>query len=85
MTHTWLVFETKQAADAAQQKISDNIGCPIQNGGYVMEKWARVLPSTDDKWAFLKPEDEYMTDVTGHTETTTKPEWDEEEIIANGY
>jgi hypothetical protein len=55
---TYLVFETKDQADAAQAKIASNMGL----GNDTTKAWAIPQQRVDKKWAFPKPDEDYMTD-----------------------
>jgi hypothetical protein len=69
---TYLVFSTQAEADNAQALISQNMGFT----GSVTSAWA--IPqqrATDGKWYFLKPEDSWMTGVTGYTEEEFSSGW----------
>ena len=67
----YLLFENKEACITANNKISDNMGCPVyakDKNGNMMNTGATErhdIPKQDinDVWFIEKPDDEFMTGV----------------------
>ncbi len=73
-TQTWLVFLLKISADAAQAKISQNMGLPKPGGSTT--KWADVTQrESDGRYVFPKPPQEFMTGVLLYVEETNDGTW----------
>ena len=64
----FLVFETEEAAFLAESQISSNMGLVLP------EHWAFIRPRQDSKFGFKKPQEQYMTGVTGYTEEAYDPQ-----------
>ena len=60
----YLTFTTKALADTAQSIITQNSGF----NGSITSIWALPTQTVAGTWAFLKPEAQYMTGVTGYIE-----------------
>jgi hypothetical protein len=66
---SYLTFPTKTLADVAEAQISANMGLPIvEANGYEALRWAIPSPLVDGRWAFLKPDTEYLSGVSGFGE-----------------
>ena len=66
----YLVFNTKAQADAANTRISENMGFT----GSITSSWAVPAQRVDNKWVFPKPDAWHMDGVNA-TEEEFDAEW----------
>lgn len=60
----YLVFETREDAENANDKISNSMGL----SGNFTEKWDDVISTEDGKFSVVKPEPRFMSEVSGYIE-----------------
>ena len=67
----YLVFPTKELAEAANKEITKNMGL----GADTTKAWAIPQMRFDKKWLFQKPDGRYLESVTDYSEAEYSEEW----------